>query len=241
MLWTRSNSRQHSRRAAQLVAAILVAVVAPGCKPRQQDAVATTAPTPTAQGAVVVSKLVNCRAEPNADSAIVDRFTQNTRLKVFDVAGDWTKVALQDAQCWVRSSLISTSDGTSGGQLNAEASIKSSENQDKEVSENPERQSMEPEDFALITGDTVPFTTARVMLRTDGWVCDGLHIKFHPATPWQSVMVDIDGTASEWDLSVGSQGLLWVSTSKIPEYKDVGFEFESRTLFFRDRACTPAS
>ncbi len=109
------------------------------------------------------------------------------------------------------------------------------------TSASPERDSLAAQDTALVSGGEAQPTDDSVLLRTHGWLCDGVRVKFAPETPWQSVLVNVAGKSSSWRMTVGSQGVITVMESADTRYAGAAFEFSNGDLFFNDQPCQPAN
>jgi hypothetical protein len=105
----------------------------------------------------------------------------------------------------------------------------------------PERSSLAAQDTALVDGSEVQPTDERVLLRTDGWLCDGVRVKFAPGTPWQTVLVNVAGNSASWRMTVGSQGIITVLESADDRYAGAMFEFSEGALRFNEQTCQPAN
>jgi hypothetical protein len=108
-------------------------------------------------------------------------------------------------------------------------------------SASPERDSLAAQDTALVSGGEAQPTDDPVLLRTHGWLCDGVRVKFAPGTPWESVLVNVAGKSSSWRMTVGSQGVITVLESADSRYAGAVFEFSNSDLFFNDQPCQPAN
>ena len=61
--------------------------------------------------AIVSTIQLNCRAEPNARGAILNRYSQGARLSILETGDGWTKVSSEGGSpCWVKSAFITKSE-----------------------------------------------------------------------------------------------------------------------------------
>lgn len=104
----------------------------------------------------------------------------------------------------------------------------------------PERDSIAAHDTALVSDGEAQPTDDPVLLRTHGWLCDGIRVRFAPETPWESVLVNFAGKSSSWRMTVGSQGVITVLESADDRYAGAMFEFVDGDLSFNEQPCQPA-